>query len=236
MARRNPKKGSSVPVALADLARLRQAAYQLFGAVLLYPNQERLTDLVAAARELERQGQAFAGFVFFPQWRKFLISLTSRKGSKSADLEEAYRSLFVLKQGVPLCESGFLAPETPGLTMAALDGEYSKVGLCVGETCNEPPDHVAVELEFMGLLCGEEAKAWRKRSFSNGVHGLKAEVGFLNGHLARWLPIFADQVTSRAGDGFYGSAVRAAHAFIEHDRELTAALLEQHRQEATHGG
>lgn len=235
MARRVPKKSLSAPVALADLALLRQAAYQLFGELLLYPDQERLTTLVSVARELEHQSQPFVGFVFFPQWIKFLTILANRQGPGFVELEEVYFSLFVVKRGVPLYESGFLAPGAPGLTMAELDGEYREAGLSMTESFKAPPDHVAVELEFMGHLCGEEALAWAKRSLKEGELKLEAEVGFLDRHLGRWFSIFAGQVSSRAGDGFYGSAVRAAHAFVEHDRELTSALLEQHRQEAAHG-
>ncbi|MFQ5803267.1 MAG: molecular chaperone [Candidatus Methylomirabilales bacterium] len=220
---------------LRDLARFRHAAYRLFGAVFLYPTEERFTTLIAAARELERHSEPFVGLAFFPQWRTFLGTLARRRDSGTADLEAAYLDLFVVNQKVPLYESGFLAPGTPALTMAALEGDYNAAGLSVAASFTEPPDHAAVELEFMSFLCGKEAEAWTKRSLKDGVHRLEAEAKFLDRHLSCWFPAFADQVALRAGDGFYTSVTRAAHAFIGHDQALLVPLLAQYRQEATHG-
>jgi TorA maturation chaperone TorD len=225
----------SAPVRLADLARYRQVAYRLFGSVLLYPDEERFAMLIAAARELEFQSQPFVGLAFFPQWRRFLEVLARRSDSGTADLEETYLGLFVMNQDVPVCESGFLAPGSPALTMAALDEEYNAGGLSMAASFSEPPDHAAVELEFMSLLCEQEGEAWAKRSVTDAVRHLESEAGFLDRHLSRWFPVFTEQVGNRAGDSFYTSVTKAAHSFIEHDRALLNAFLEQYRQEALHG-
>jgi TorA maturation chaperone TorD len=222
-------------VRLADVARLRQAAYRLFGGALLHPDEKRLATLSAGARELEGQSEPFREFAFFSQWQGFLRSLTEWKGPGTAHLEEAYLDLFILNQDVPLCESGFVAPGAPALTMAALEEEYRRAGLSLDASFTEPPDHAAVELEFMGFLCAEEAQAWAKRSLKDAVERLEMEAGFFNRHISRWFPVFAEQVASRARDGFYSSLATAAHAFVEHDHALVSALLAQYQQEATRG-
>lgn len=231
MVRGNPRKGG---LRLAELARFRQTAYRLFSAVLLYPAEERFETLIGAARELEAQSAPFAGLAFFPQWTAFLSSLGNRETSGTGDLEEVYLDLFVVNQRVPIYESRFLIPEAPAVTMAALDGAYSAAGLSVAGSFKEPPDHAAVELEFMGFLCGKEAEAWTKRSGKDAVKRLEAEVGFIDRHLSRWFPAFAEQVARQAGESLYTSVTRAAHAFIGHDQGLLAALLAQYRQEAPH--
>jgi TorA maturation chaperone TorD len=224
----------SAPVRLAELARFRQAAYKLFGAVLLYPAEERLTTLIVVARELEPQSAPFAGLAFFPQWTRFLTSLVHRGEPGTSDLEQAYLDLFVVNQKVPLYESGFLTPDNPALTMAALDGEYRAAGLSVAESFKEPPDHAAVELEFMSFLCGKEAEAWTAESVKDVVRHLKAEARFLDRQLSRWFPAFTEQVARHAGESLYTSVTRAAHAFIGHDQGLLAALIAEYRQEAPH--
>ena len=220
---------------LEDLAGFRQAAYRVFGTVLLYPSQERIKNLAHAARELEQQSRPLVGFAFFPEWQRFLSTLAGRGDSATADLEEDYLRLFVVNQEVSPYESSFLAPGNPGLTMAALDEAYVAGGLSMAASFSEPPDHAAVELEFMSLLCEQEGEAWAKRSVTDALRHLESEAGFLDRHLSRWFPVFTEQVGFRAGDSFYTSVTRAAHVFIEHDRALLSAFLEQFRQEAVHG-
>lgn len=222
----------AAPVRLTELARFRQAAYRLLGAALLHPTEERFTTLALVAAELERQSESFAGLVFFPQWIAFLTSLGNQGESGRGDLEEAYLDLFVVNQKVPLYESNFLSPEAPGLAMAALDAAYGAAGLSVAGSFKEPPDHAAVELEFMSFLCGKEAEAWSKRSRKDAVQQLEMEARFLNRHLSRWFPALAEQVARHAGDSFYTSVTRAAHALIGHDQGLLTALLAEYRQEA----
>jgi TorA maturation chaperone TorD len=200
---------------------------------LLYPAEERLASLVAVACELEQQSQALVEFAFFPQWTRFLALLVQREESGTADLEQAYLDLFLVHQKVPLYESGYLTPDNPALTMAALDGEYSAAGLAVAASFKEPPDHAAVELEFMSFLCGKEAEAWTKQSLKDGVKWLEAEAGFLGRHLSRWFPSLAEQVARHDGEGFYTVVTRAAYDFIVHDQALLDALLMQYHQEAS---
>lgn len=222
----------AAPVRLTELARFRQAAYRLFGAALLYPAADRMAMLVGAARELAGESEPYAGFAFFPQWMAFLTSLGRRGESGTGDLEETYLDLFVVNQKVPLYESRFLTPEAPGLTMAALDGAYRVAGLSVAGSFKEPPDHAAVELEFMSFLCGKEAEVWSKRSRQDAVQQLELEARFLDRHLSLWFPAFAEQVVHHAPNSFYASVTRAAHALIGHDQGLLAGLLAEYRQQA----
>jgi TorA maturation chaperone TorD len=165
--------------------------------------------------------------------QKRYASLRGVSPTTSAISEQAYLDLFLVHQKVPLYESRFLTPKTPELTMAALDGEYGAAGLAVATSFKEPPDHAAVELEFMSFLCGKEAEAWSKRSLKDGVKQLEAEAGFLGRHLYLWFPVLAEQVARHAGDGFYTVVTRAAHDFIGHDQALLDALLMQYHQEAS---
>jgi len=220
---------------VADLALFRRAAYWLFGASLLYPTEERLATIASAARELERQGVPLEGLAFYLQWQKFLTAIARCVDSASTDLEETYVDLFVVNQKVPLCESGFLSPGASAMTMAMLEREYSAAGLSVASSFKEPPDHAAVEMEFMSLLCEAEARAWRKRSVQDSVKQLEEESRFLDQHLSRWFPALAELVATRVAGNFYAAVTQAAHVFIEHDRGLLAALLAEYQREGTHG-
>lgn len=225
----------SASVRVADLAVLRRACYWLFGASLLYPTEERCAAIAGAAAELERQDKPLEGLAFYPEWRKLLAAIGRYAGAGNTDLEETYLELFVVNQKVPLCESSFVSPGAPAMTMAILEQEYRGAGLSVASSFKEPPDHAAVELEFMSLLCDEEAKAWMSRSVNFSVARIEKEAGFLDRHLSRWFPALAEEVGIWAADTFYASVTRAAHAIIEHDRGLLPGLLAEYRRKGVHG-
>jgi TorA maturation chaperone TorD len=222
-------------VRLADLATFRRASYWLFGASLLYPTEERFAAISSAARALQGQGEGLEKFAFYLHWQKFLEAIGRCVDSGNTELEEAYSDLFVVNRNVPLCESGFLSPGAPAQTMATLEQEYSAAGLSVASSFEEPPDHAAVELEFMSLLCEAEASAWTKRSTQDSIKQLEEESRFLERHLSRWFPALVEEVSIRAAGGFYACVTQATHAFIEHDRGLLAALLGQYREKGKYG-
>ena len=92
-----------------------------------------------------------------------------------------------------------------------------------GDGTGEPADHVTVELEFMAFLCGKEAATWDVDEREAGLI-LVREARFLEAHLARWLPAFADRLASAPDPGIYRALGEAAHSFVQHDRDLIELL------------
>ncbi len=220
---------------LHELARLRQAAYRILGAVLLYPHAESIATLPAVAEQLLLESRPFTEFAFWRAWERLLGSLRAWDGADPAALEAAYVSTFVVApDGAPCLpyESAYLPREATGWVLAELDREYARAGFSVDPSFNEPPDHAAVELEFMSVLCKEEAEAWRRRSLGEGVERLDREAIFLDRHLGRWFPELARRVAERDGGAFYALATDAARTFIAHDLELVTTLLGRYREVA----
>lgn len=218
---------------LGHLARLRQAVYRLFGAALLYPDADWVATLPRAAGPLLRTSAPLAGLPFGGSWRRFLAALGRLGSADRPALEAAYVRHFVAGPGARPAlpyESAYLPPEASGWLLGALDQEYARAGFEVSSSLGEPPDHTAVELEFMGILCGEEATAWEGPDLGRGLRQLEWEASFLHQHLGRWFPLFARQVAEQAATGFYAAAIGAARAFLLHDLDLTAALLGRYRE------
>lgn len=237
---RKGKKGSrgrarKGEIPLAELARLRQAAYRVLGTVLLYPHAELIAILAPVAKQLLVESRPFREFAFWGAWERLLGSLQAWDGADQARLEAAYVSTFmVASDGAPCFpyESAYLPREATGWVLAELDREYAqyaRVSLSVAPSLKEPPDHAAVELEFMSVLCGEEAQAWRRKNLDEGVKRLDREASFLDQHLSRWFPELARRVAERDGGAFYPLATDAARTFIAHDLELVTALLGRFR-------
>lgn len=231
---RDPARQGGRGLQLHELARLRQAAYRLFGSLFLYPDDEWSAVLRRVAEGLLADSQPLSRFAFWGRWQGLLDSLQRVDRANRAALEAEYvDTLVTTSYGAPCLpyESAYFPPEAAAGVLAELDRAYARAGFRVAPAFTEPPDHAAVELEFMSLLCGGEAEAWRQKNRRDGVERLEREVDFLSRHLGRWFPEFAERIAARSG-GFYAVATDAARAFIAHDLELVTGLLERYREAA----
>ncbi len=94
---------------------------------------------------------------------------------------------------------------------------YAQEGFVLSAEYKDLPDHVAVELEFMALLCQREEEA--------SIAGLGAiagalqriECAFLEGHLRRWLPQFCQRVLLAAPSLYYGQWAQMTDLFTQWD-------------------
>ena len=216
-------------VNLGELSRLRQAYYRFSGALLLYPDAERLSTAIAAAAELQSESESLARFSYWQPWQRLLSTLQGQENGSAERIEEDYVRLFLVKAEAPPYESFFIDPDrqAAGWIAAQLAREYAEKGLTLSPSLNQPPDHVAVELEFMAHLCSVEARA-REMGDRIGVHqALTGQATFLNRHLGSWFPVFASRIAAaRGGGGLYADIAEAASAFIQHEQDWIALLLE----------
>ncbi len=88
---------------------------------------------------------------------------------------------------------------------------------------NEPPDHIALELDFMRFLCEKEAMAWQTEK--RGQDLLKEEDAFLNEHLARWVPAFCENTRRFDTTGFYNGLAEVTEGWIYCDRRVIKGLV-----------
>jgi TorA maturation chaperone TorD len=100
--------------------------------------------------------------------------------------------------------------------LADLAGFYNAFGLQLTASAFERADHVAVECEFLSVLCAKEAWGQQERNCDLAETCSDAQRLFLRDHLARWLPAFAHRVETADPEGLYGRAASLASAFV-HD-------------------
>jgi TorA maturation chaperone TorD len=150
-------------------------------------------------------------------------------------VQDEYVEVFMLSREYAPClpyESAYLpSPGAPGWTAIAVEQEYAAAALGLSPALQEAPDHAAVELEFMALLCDREARAWEADQSADAVQILKRQAAFLDEHLGRWFPRFAAAVTRGGESDFYAAVTETAQAFLSHDRDLARALVERFRSE-----
>lgn len=86
---------------------------------------------------------------------------------------------------------------------------------------DERPDHLAVELEFAGLLVLKRAVALVEADPDRATIAAEAERRFLTDHLGRWLPAVAGLAARRSGAPGLAALLRLAEACVaDHARAL----------------
>jgi TorA maturation chaperone TorD len=210
----------------AAVAGARRVVYRTLAAVLLPPEEERLATLVIAAPELRRLTEPLEGSEPFPAWLEFVDRLAAFGQN---DLERAGRDHTMLFQSgspdrsVPPYESSHIAVPEFGQAMVSAQVEtcYRAAGLVMADVARgELPDHVAVELEFLAFLCGQEASAEEEMA----ARWRAEQRSFLEGHLLRWLGTFEARLKEVAPGSEPTRATSVARAFAQHDILLLEAL------------
>lgn len=85
----------------------------------------------------------------------------------------------------------------------------------------ELPDHISVELEFVGELAAREAQALEEGDRDAADRLRQTQRAFVTGHMADWIPDFCDQVMAKARLPFYRELAGLTKGFI---RSEAAAL------------
>lgn len=98
--------------------------------------------------------------------------------------------------------------------LADLAGFYQAFGLEPASREGDRPDFIAVECEFMSVLCAKEAHSRDTGHDAGIVCCTDAQSAFLKDHLARWLPAFAHRVGEAGADPFYDALGRMARELL----------------------
>jgi TorA maturation chaperone TorD len=220
---RRPPTPAALP--LRDLARLRQGAYRFLGTLFLAPDGDMGVTLPALAAGFRDAGRALAGLAFWGPWMRLLAALEG-PGAVARLATEHARRFAPGPAPSPACESTHAPPGEIARIMAELEREYAAMGFAVKRSCAEPPDHAAVEVEFLGLLCEKEAEAWKREDTGAALQLLEREAGFLARHPGRWFRELARAVRRQDGGDLFPLVTEAGWAFIAHDRELVAGLID----------
>jgi len=145
-----------------------------------------------------------------------------------AEAQEARRALFPVVEtpDCPTYESAYRGRDVWGQTnlMADVAGFYRAHGLRVGAPIAERPDHIGVELEFMGVVAHKEADAIRRGATDQVAVCRETGDAFLRDHLGCWGTAFGRRIERLAPVPY----LRAAGALLANwlEAEMTARSIE----------
>jgi len=92
---------------------------------------------------------------------------------------------------------------------------YYEAGLQLTETFTLPPDHIAVELEFMSFLYFQEAEALREGSSDKETLALRLQGEVLEKHLVPFGLSIANRMEKSARTAFYRTMARLLRSVLE---------------------
>lgn len=94
---------------------------------------------------------------------------------------------------------------------------YRSEGVDVADSFNLPEDHVAIEFEFMALLCKRALAALEENNPLGLEVAIEKQEAFLRNHLAVWVPDFCDKLHARSTTAFYKEIACFAKSFVQSD-------------------
>ena len=121
-------------------------------------------------------------------------------------LEEGYVRLFISAKGgimAPLYESCYEFEGAPlmGRAAAEMRERFEAKGLSVADTIKEPPDHLAIELEYLYFLLD---RGWRDKD----VTLISEAATFARETMLPWVSVFEEKLAHEKTCRFYPVAAR----------------------------
>lgn len=114
-----------------------------------------------------------------------------------------YASMYIGKSG--------LLDDKPAREIEAL---MQTRGITVDKNLNEPADHIAIELDFLGNLIILSNKLENESELNSA---LEEQEHFIQQHLLSWAPQFSEKCQKLDKFGFYAAIVQLLVSFLELD-------------------
>jgi TorA maturation chaperone TorD len=102
---------------------------------------------------------------------------------------------------------------------------YADEGLDI--VIRDAPDHITMELEFMYFLVAKQIEAITDENLQVLQSCRQKQYSFLQVHLGRWLPAFAENIKINARTEFYRDLARLTDTFVQKDIKVCARGLDK---------
>jgi DMSO reductase family type II enzyme chaperone len=195
-------------------APLRTACYAACSELLASPHDVDPRELLHARRDPCRE---------LPWGAVLETHVAAIAGGELPYLQREYSALFeVGDQGPPVPIRESLRPARPAGAREEVVRFYEYFGYVPGERFAWQPDHLSIELEFLHVLCAQEANAVDD---AGARPYALAQADFASRHPGFWLPAFAADAARLSPASPYAAAAAAVARFVAADLEWQSATL-----------
>lgn len=146
-------------------------------------------------------------------------SNNSRLDEYQNDLSLEFAMLFIGPQNPPAVPyaSFYLSESHSLMTDETIDvrKQYLEAGMAVKELYSIPDDHIGIELEFIYYLTQKIIESFERGERAEASRLFEIRNDFLRGHMAAWVPSFADNVMNSTTEDFYKGAAFILNGIIK---------------------
>ena len=137
-----------------------------------------------------------------------------------------YADLFLVgKNGSPFpSESAYLEKMVYGQATVDVIESYAQCGFVREDSFREPYDHIALECAFMAALGMELLERASGSNRGELKRLIDAQSSFIELHMGRWVPGWAEKLKAAAGTKFYKAVAGLASSLLGADRNLLTSL------------
>ena len=101
-------------------------------------------------------------------------------------------------------------------------GIYKQECIRVAEGVNLPADHLAFELEFLGIMSSECREALERGDVDAALHKLDVSIDFIDNQILDWFGKFEEVAKEIVATRFYRGVIRITQGWLELDRQTAA--------------
>ena len=107
---------------------------------------------------------------------------------------------------------------------------YAKAGLVIGGGWKDPEDHVALELEYMQIMCERAREALEAGQDSQALELVAMQRDFLLDHLVSWVPMMTTDMRRFAKTDFYQGISLVTEGFLAQDKAFLTSVIEEQEE------
>lgn len=108
-------------------------------------------------------------------------------------------------------------------------GTYAQAGLVLGDTWHDPEDHIALLLEYMGIMSTRTKEALEVGEDDTALSLLADQRAFLQRHIIGWVPMLAADMERFAQTDFYRGLAQLTLGYVQEDKAfLTSIIAEEY--------
>lgn len=203
----------------------REKMYKFLSSLCLKPPSDSVISMIRDRSILAGLESGIKGYAEL--WK--FVNEASQINSLKNELEAEHTALFVLPSGVIPHEAVYLDKEKRlgGRVTMSVRQFYEKAGAEILDNCIEMPDHLGMELEFMGFLCKLEKKLWERFDLQGLQKCIELQKTFLDAHLSKWVYQCCEDIIKRATCGFYKAIAHLITDFVKSEEGYIAELYEK---------
>jgi TorA maturation chaperone TorD len=198
--------------------------YSLLAKALNYPD-DQLVDAIAKgefaealAGSLEALGQGSIGR-HVRQFGKDMRRKPINRKNLLLELEKDYTWMFFASKprAAYLFESVYREGKLLQDSTFEIAGLYRDAGLVLNEDFRLPPDHIAVELEFLSFLFFKELEGHKKEKQEIVAYARELQAAVVDRHLRPFVQNVAERLTQHAKTPFYKTVARVLGTLFSQD-------------------